>query len=161
MLLGRETHKKDALLLFTFIRVIAIHARQRSPGASHWLPLSQFWLSRTLKFLLPLLVTGTAVLGWISCFRLYYTYTINPCTREYTHTHTDAYTYMHIRRYPYTDAHTSTHTHTHHIHANAQTYTLYTYIHIQWNGLLMHLCDENVRHRHTLLQNLTNAYFPF
>ena len=59
---------------------------------------------------------------------------------------------MHIHRYPYTyiDAHTNTHTHTHHIHVNIHTYTLYTCIHIQWNGLLMHLCDGDVIHRHTL-----------
>ena len=55
-------------------------------------------------------------------------------------------------RYPYIyiDADTNTHTYTHHIHANIYTYTLYTYIHIQWNGLLMHLCGGDVIHRHTL-----------
>ena len=59
---------------------------------------------------------------------------------------------MHIHRYPYTyiDAHTNTHTHTQHMHANIHTCTLYTCIHIQWNGLLMHLCDGDVIHRHTL-----------
>ena len=59
---------------------------------------------------------------------------------------------MHIHRYPYIyiDAHTNTHTYTHHIHANIHTYTLYTYIHIQWNGLLMHLCGGDVIHRHAL-----------
>ena len=59
---------------------------------------------------------------------------------------------MYIQKYPYTyiDAHRNTHAHTHHIHANIDTYTLYTYIHMQWNGLFMHLCDGNVIHRHTL-----------
>ena len=59
---------------------------------------------------------------------------------------------MHIHRYPYTyiDAHTNTHTHTQHMHANIHTCTLYTCIHIQWNGLLMRLCDGDVIHRHTL-----------
>ena len=35
MLLGRETHKKEALLLFTFIRVTAIHVRQQSLQEHH------------------------------------------------------------------------------------------------------------------------------
>ena len=134
MLLGRETHKKDALLLFTFIRVIAVHVRQQSPGASHWLWLSQFWLSRTLKFLLPLLVTGTAVSGWISCIRLYYTYTINPCTREYTHTHTQ----MHIHICTYVDTHTQMHiqvrTHIHTIYMQMHKHSLYTHTYT-YNGM--------------------------
>ena len=70
---------------------------------------------------------------------------------------------MHIHIYPYRyiNAHTNTHTHTHHIHVNIHTYTLYTCIHIQWNELLMHLCDEDIIHRHTSLENLNEHIFSF
>ena len=70
---------------------------------------------------------------------------------------------MHIHRHPYRyiNAHTNTHTHTHHIHVNIHTYTLYTCIHIQWNELLIHLCDEDIIHRHTSLENLNEHIFSF
>ena len=162
MLLRREIHIKDALLLFISIRVIAVHARQQSPGASHGLRLSHFWLSRTLKFLLPLVVIGTAVSRLNILFQAAL-HLHHKSIHTQIHTYIDAYTQMHIHRYPYTyiDAHMNTHTYTHHIHANIHTYTLYTYIQIQWNGFLMHLCDADVIHRHTPLQNITNTYFPF
>ena len=58
---------------------------------------------------------------------------------------------MHIHRYPYIyiDAHTNTHTHAHHINANIHMHSVHIH-NIQWNGLLMHLCDGDVIHRHTL-----------
>ena len=133
MLLGRETHNKDELLLFTFIRVTAIHARQQSPGASHSLRLSQFWLSRTLKFLLPLVVIGTAVSRLNILFQaVLHLHHISIHTRIHTHIHRciyiDAHTQIpiHIHRCTYEYAHiytpyTCKYTYIHSIHIHTHT----------------------------------------
>ena len=129
MLLGRETHNKDALLLFTFIRVTAIHARQQSPGASHLLRLSQFWLSRTLKFLLPLVVIGTAVSRLNILFQAaLHLHHKSIHTRIHRCTYIDAHTQIpiQIHRCTYKYAHTYTpytcqHTYIHSIHMHTQT----------------------------------------
>ena len=133
MLLRREIHNKDALLLFISIRVIAVHARQQSPGASHGLRLSHFWLSRALKLLLPLVVIGTAVSRLNILFQaVLYLYHISINTRIHTHIHRciyiDAHTQIpiHIHRCTYKHAHTYTtyackYTYMHSIHMHTHT----------------------------------------
>ena len=125
MLLGRETHKKKMHYCFSH----SSESLQFMPGNNlqehHRLQLSQFCLSRTLKFILPLVVIGTAV----SRLNILFQAVLH---LHHKSIHTRIHT--HIHRCIYIDAHTQIPIHIHrctykYTHIYTPYSCKYTYIH--------------------------------